>query len=176
MLKKVLFAVGGLIVLLLALILTRPDHFTMTRTGVINAPAEKIYPFLTQFKLGEQWSPFDTPEMKLKKTFSGEDGTVGAKMTFESDEQGTGELTILKLVPNQAADINLHMIKPFDAENLIQYSLQPEGTGTKFTWTMSGKMNFLAKAFSLFMDCEKMLGPEFEKGIASLKRVVEAQK
>lgn len=176
MLKKTVIAVTGVMALLLVIVQTRPDHFSITRSGVINASAEKIYPFITQFKLGEQWSPFDTPEMKLKKTFSGEDGTVGAKMTFEGDEQGAGELTILKLVPNQSAEINLHMIKPFDAENLIEYSLQPEGAATKFTWTMSGKMNFLAKAFSLFMDCEKMIGPEFEKGIASLKRVVEAQK
>jgi hypothetical protein len=176
MLKKILIGAAGVVVLLLVVIQTRPNEFKMTRSGVIEAPADKIYPFLTQFKLGEQWSPFDTPEMKLKKTFAGEDGTVGAKMTFEGDKEGAGELTILRLVPNQAADIRLHMTKPFDAENLIEYSLQPEGTGTKFTWTMSGKMNFLAKAFSLFMDCEKMLGPEFEKGIASLKRVVEAQK
>lgn len=176
MLKKILIAVTGVIALLLVIIQTRPDYFSITRSGVIEAPPEKVYPYISQFKLCAEWSPFDTPEMKMKKSFTGDDGTEGAKMAFESDTQGSGELTILKLIPNQKADFNLHMVKPFEAENLIEYSLAPEGVGTKFTWTMSGKMNFLAKAFSLFMDCEKMMGPEFEKGIASLKRLVEAQK
>ena len=177
MLKKVLISLAVFIVTFGVLVSSRPDTFTVSRSGVILAPPGKIYPYLSNFKLGEQWSPFDSPDMKLKKTFSGNDGEVGSSMKFEGDmSTGSGELTFLKLVPNELVYINLHMTSPMDAQNLVEYSLLPESGGTKFTWTMSGKNNFIAKMFSLFMDCEKMIGPEFEKGIANLKRVAEAQK
>ena len=98
-------------------------------------------------------------------------------MEFEGNsDAGSGKLELLSLVPNQTVDIKLTMTKPFHAENLIQYSLTPEAQGTKFTWAMSGDGGFLGKLMTVVIDCEKMIGDQFNQGIANLKTVVESNK
>ena len=97
-------------------------------------------------------------------------------MEFEGNsDAGSGKLEMLSIAPNQLVDIKLTMTKPIFAENLIQYKLTPEGQGTRFTWSMSGDGGFMTKLMTVFIDCEKMVGDQFNAGIANLKTIVEAQ-
>lgn len=111
----------------------------------------------------------------MKKTFHGIDGTVGAKMDFEGNsEAGSDSLELLKVMPNHFVDIKLIMSEPMRAENFITYKLIPEAGRTRFVWTMAGDGGFIGKLMSVLIDCDAMIGGQFEKGIANLKRVVEA--
>ncbi len=174
---KILLSIAAVLVLFLGYVSTRNGEFHYEHSGVINAPADKIYPYLSNFKLGSQWNPFARKDPNMKSVFKGEDGKVGSVMEFEGNsEAGAGSLEMLKMVPNELVEIKLLMLKPFKAENLIRYRLAPEGTGTKFTWEMSGNGGFMGKLIGVFINCEKMLEPDFTKGIADLKTTVESQK
>jgi uncharacterized protein YndB with AHSA1/START domain len=173
----VIVVIGVLLVAFLAFAATRPGEFRYERSGIIEASAEKIFPYLQDFKLAARWNPYDKIDPAMKKTYSGTDGQPGSTMEFEGNrEVGSGKLEILKVVPNESVDIKLTMVKPFYAENLVQYRLEPQEDATRFVWTMSGKNPFLIKAIGVFIDCEKMLGDQFVAGIANLKAEAEAKK
>jgi uncharacterized protein YndB with AHSA1/START domain len=174
--KKIGLSLLVLVIAFLGYVSTRDGNFRYERSDVINAPAEKIYPYLSSFKLGGAWSPFEQVDPNMKKTYSGDSGQVGSTMEFEGNsEAGSGKLEMLKLVPNELVEIKLTMLKPFHAENFIRYTLTPEASGTRFSWEMSGDGGFMGKLISTFVDCEKMIGDQFSKGISNLKAVVEAQ-
>ena len=174
--KKIGLAFLVVLVLFLGYVSTRQGTFYYERSGLINAPAEKIFPYLSNFKMGSQWSPYEKIDPNMKKTFTGNDGEVGSVMEFEGNsDAGSGKLEMLSIAPNQLVDIKLTMTKPIFAENLIQYKLTPEGQGTRFTWSMSGDGGFMTKLMTVFIDCEKMVGDQFNAGIANLKTIVEAQ-
>ncbi|MFM6928832.1 MAG: SRPBCC family protein [Bdellovibrio sp.] len=167
----------GLIIAFVIFVASRDGKFRYERSGVINASADKIFPFLVSFKLGSEWSPFEKVDPKMKKTYSGTDGAVGSTMEFEGNrDAGSGKLELLAMVPNKSVDIRLTMIKPIQGDNLVQYKLTPEGNGTLFTWTMSGNGGFMGKLMVVLIDCDKMIGDQFVAGIANLKTIVEAQK
>lgn len=178
MLLKIFIALVVLISAFLIYVATRPSFFRYERSGVINATPEEIFPYISQLKLGHEWSPYEKTDPNMKKNITGVDGEAGAAMDFEGNkEAGSGRLEILKVVPNQAVDIKLIMIKPFHAENLVQYSLSADPSGgTRFTWVMSGDGGFLGKLISVLIDCEKMIGGQFEEGIANLKTLIEGKK
>lgn len=165
------------LVLFLGFVSTREGKFRYERSGIINAPADKIFPYLSQFSKGGLWSPYEKRDPNMKKTFAGEDGKVGSIMEFDGNSDvGAGKLEMLAVVPNERVEIKLTMTKPFTAENLIEYKLTSEGSGTRFAWIMSGDGGFLGKLIATIIDCEKMVAGDFTLGIENLKQVVEAQK
>ncbi len=171
---KVALAIAVILAVFLGFVATRKGHFHYERSGVIAAPAERIFPYLSDFHRGQLWNPFAQKDPAMKITYSGPESGVGAMMEFDGNrEAGTGKLEILSLVPNRSVDIRLTMIKPFAAVNQVHYELAPEGTGTRFTWSMEGDNGFMGKLVSVFVDCDKMIGGEFDKGIALLKAVAE---
>lgn len=172
--------VGGFVVALgifLGYVSTRDGHFNYERSGIINAPADKIFPYISDLKKGGLWSPYEKIDPSMKKTFSGPDGQAGMVMEFEGNsEAGTGKLELLKVVPNDYVEIKLTLTKPFYGENLIVYTLGRGVEGnTKFTWTMSGDGGFISKLVTLLIDCDKMVGAQFEQGISNLKNLVESR-
>lgn len=173
----ILKLVGGLVVLIvlfLAYVSTRTGVFRYERSGLIQAPPERIYPYISDLRKGGLWSPYEKRDPTLTRTFSGPEGAVGSKMDFDSSQgAGAGTIEILKLTPNQGAEMRLMMRKPIQADNLVEYRLTPEGSGTRFTWIMSGDGGFFTKLLSVFIDCEKMVASDFEVGIANLKQIVE---
>jgi hypothetical protein len=176
MLLKVVSGIAVVVALFLGYVSTRPSHFRWERSGDINAPPEKIYPYLTQFKLGSQWSPYEKDDPNMKKSYSGADGTVGSAMDFESKTSGAGRLEILEMLPNQSVKIRLLMTKPMAADHLVEYQLSSNGASTHFTWVFSGEFGFLGKLVSVFIDCEKMTTDQIDKGINNLKTLIESQK
>lgn len=173
--RKVGIGLVGLLALFLGYVASRPAHFEYQRSGFINASAEAIYPYLNNFKLGSAWSPFEHKDPKMKKTYAGPETGVGSKMVFQGNSDvGAGELEILKELPNQMVELSLQMTEPMNGKNMIQYTLTPDGTGTRFTWKMWGEGNFVSKLMGVLIDCDQMIGGEFEKGIANLKVLIES--
>jgi hypothetical protein len=171
----VLKVIAGLIiaiVLFLGYVSTRNGHFKYERSGVINAKPEAIYPYVSQFKLGQQWSPYEK-DPDTKRTFGGPEGQAHSFEEFESKQMGSGRIEIIQVIPNQQVDLRLQMFKPFPADNRVTYRLAPDGEGTRFIWSMEGDGGFMGKLMATLIDCENMIGGQFDEGIANLKRVVE---
>jgi len=176
MAKKILIGLVVILVLFFGYVSTRPASFHYERSGVIKATPEQIFPYLSQFKLGSEWSPFEKKDPNMKKVYPATDGP-GAVFEFDGNKEvGSGKIEMMKITPNEFVQMKLTMTKPFPAENIIEYKLTPVQDGTKFTWSMSGDNGFLGKLISVFINCEKMIGNEFEAGISNLKSIVEAKK
>lgn len=168
----------GLVLALIAFVIyvaTRPNSFRYERSGFISAPPEKIYPYISQLRRGNLWSPYAQRDPAMKSTYSDVDAEVGSRMEFEGKDSGSGVIEILKLETNRFVQYKLGMLKPFKADNIVEYTLTPEQEGTRFTWTMSGEAGFLSKLISVIIDCDKMIGGDFEVGIANLKKIVELE-
>ncbi len=177
MAKKIALGILVIIIAFLGFVSTRESQFKYERSGLINAPAEKIFPYISNLKMGGMWSPYEKKDLNMRKTFTGPGDQVGSILEFEGNKEvGSGKLELLKVVPGQLVEMKLTMTKPFHAENIIQYQLSSENGGTRFSWSMSGNGGFMGKLISLFIDCEKMVAADFVQGIANLKSVVEAQK
>lgn len=175
MIIKIVIGLVVALVVFLGYVSTREGKFHYERSGVINASAEKIYPYISQLKLGSQWSPYEKG-IEMPKTFGGVEGEVGSWMEFGPSPSGSGRLEILEVVPQQKVKLSLHMTAPFEASNLVTYMLTPEGDGTRFTWAMDGDGGFMAKLMTTLIDSEKMVVGQFSAGIENLRSLIESQK
>ena len=178
MLINFLTVIGALLVLFLAYVaVAKSGKFNYERSGVINAKPDVIYPYISKFTLGGEWSPYEKIDPNMKKYLGGIDGEVGSTMAFEGNgKAGSGKLELLSKIPNQEVQIRLIMTKPFKADNLVIYRLSPEAEGTRFTWSMSGDGGFMTKIMVTLIDCEKMIGDQFNEGIQNLKTLIESKK
>lgn len=153
---------------------TKPDDFKVERSNTIKASSEKIFPLINDFNNWPQWSPWEKLDPNMKQTLKGAPKGVGAISEWEGNSDvGAGKIEIIKSTPSSQISMKLDMIKPFQASNDVEFTLATEKDMTKVTWSMSGKNNFIAKVISIFMNCEKMVGDQFEKGLESLKEVAE---
>lgn len=176
MAKKILISLFIIILGFIAYVASRPNHFRYERSGLIHASPEKIFPYLRNFKLGNEWVPFNKIDPNVKQTFTGPAEGVGAGMVFVGNSQvGEGKIEILSEVPNSVVQMKLEMFKPMKGVNTVEYTLTPDTDGTKFTWAMWGDQPFLGKLVGVFIDCEKMVGDQFEKGIQNLTTLVETK-
>jgi uncharacterized protein YndB with AHSA1/START domain len=167
-------AVGVVIVALLVYATTKPDSFRVQRTKEINAPAERIFPLIANLKSMNTWNPFVEPDPAIKIAYSGPDSGKGAAHTWSGNSKvGEGRIEITETAPPSRVAMQLVMVKPMKADNAVEFTLAPNGRGTNVTWAMSGKQPLLGKLMSLFIDCDRMVGSQFEKGLASLKAIAE---
>ena len=176
--KKIVLGIVGVLVVVVAAVLglatTKPDSFSVERQIVIAAPPAAIFANLDDFHRWAAWSPWEKLEPTMKKTFSGAANGPGAVYEWEGKEVGHGRMTITDSTPNQKLDIKLEFIKPFEATDATVFELTPASAATKVRWNMSGSQNFMAKVMAVFMDMDKMIGKDFEAGLADLKRISES--
>jgi hypothetical protein len=166
-----LVGVAGLV----AYAATRPDTFRIERSTLINAPADTVHAILTDLRRGREWSPFERKDPNLKRSFSGPETGVGSALEWEGDMNvGAGKLSIAQATPSKIT-LNLDMRKPMEGHNIVEYALATQGDATHLTWSMHGKMNLIAKVMCIFINLEKDLGSEFEKGLRDLKALAERQ-
>jgi uncharacterized protein YndB with AHSA1/START domain len=151
-----------------------PDTFTIQRSRVIDAPAERLYALIEDFHAWASWSPWEKLDPQMKKTFSGPDKGVGAGYAWEGNKKaGLGSMRIVEAQPPARLGVDLHFIKPFPAKNRIDFVLTPVAGGVEVTWTMTGESTLMLKVMGLFMSMDKMVGKDFEEGLANLQRVAE---
>lgn len=174
MVRKVLAVSGVVIALSVAFVASRPSAFAVERSASVNAPPAAVYGLLQDFHSWEGWSPWAKLDPTMKTTYGGPETGVGATYAWDgNDEVGAGKMTIADTKPNEAVGITLDFLRPFATTNRTDFLLSPDGAGTKITWRMTGNHNFVGKAFCLFMDMDKMVGKDFEKGLAQLKPLAE---
>ena len=174
MVRKILIGVAAVIVLLLLVILTRPSTFHVERSITIAAPPENAFAQVNDFRAWPAWSPWEKLDPQMKRSHEGSPAGVGAKYAWVGNDQvGEGRMTIEKSEKPSIVGIKLEFLKPFEATNSTTFTFAPTPQGSKVTWAMDGENGFVAKAMSLFMDMDKMIGADFEKGLASMKGIAE---
>jgi hypothetical protein len=174
---KVLKALGILIVLgvlvIVGIAFTKPDSFEVRRQADIHAPPEKIIAALTDFHTWASWSPWQKLDPGMKTFFTGPERGVGAQYAWEGNSKaGSGRMEITEVTP-QKVTIKLDFLKPFEAHSFVDFLLEPMGESTQVTWVMRGQNVFMSKVMQVFMSMDKAIGPDFERGLASLKAVAE---
>ncbi|HYI92049.1 MAG TPA: SRPBCC family protein [Bryobacteraceae bacterium] len=174
MVKKILLALIAILALLAVVIAMRPAHFRIVRSTTVAAPMSTVFPLINDFHRWNTWSPWAKLDPTMKKSIEGPSAGVGSIYTWSgNNDVGEGRMTILESDPDQRVRIRLEFIKPFAATNLTELTLRPEGSGTLVNWEMTGENNFMSKAFDLFMNMDKTVGADFEKGLAQLRTVAE---
>ena len=159
---------------LLAYAATKPDTFRVQRSTGINAPAERIFPLIANLKSMNRWNPFVEPDPAIKIAYSGPDSGKGAAHTWSGNSKvGEGRIEITDAAPSSRVTMRLDMLKPMKASNLVEFTLHPTGDSTAVSWAMSGRQPFMAKLMTVFIDCDKMVGSQFEKGLGKLKAIAE---
>jgi len=174
MLKTLAIGVAALIAAVLLFASTRPDSIRVQRETSIKAPPEKIFPFIADFHRWVAWSPYEKKDPALKRTYGGAAQGQGAVYAWEGNHEiGQGRMEITKVSSPSKIAIQLDFVKPFEARNVVEFTLQPQGDATHVTWVMQGESAYVAKLMGLFFDMDKMIGQDFEAGLASLKTVAE---
>ncbi len=174
MLKIVLIAFLVIAVALVAVVAMQPSDFRVSRTATIAAPAEAVFAQVNDFHHWEAWSPWAKLDPAAKNAYEGAASGPGAVFKWSgNNEVGEGSTTITDSRPYELIRIKLDFLRPFQGTNTVEFSFKPDGDRTAVTWSMFGTNNFIAKAVGLFMDCEKMVGGQYEQGLANLKSVLE---
>ncbi len=174
MLKIVLLVVVVLIVGVLVVAAMRPNEFSLQRSVSIQAPPGKIYPFISDLGLWPTWSPWEHIDPTMKRTLSGASSGVGAIYAWEgSGKAGTGRMEIIEALEPSKIVLKLDFLKPFEAHNFADFTLAPRGDTTDVTWVMRGPSPFISKLMGVFVSIDKMVGKDFEAGLANLKAAAE---
>jgi len=176
---KILVGVALLVVLVVAVVAIlaalQPSEFRVTRSATIAAPAATVFAQVNDLHNWEAWSPWAKLDPAVKNTFEGTPAGTGAVFAWSGNSKvGEGRMTIVESRPSELVRIKLEFMRPFAATNTAEFSFKPDGGQTVVTWSMYGHNNFVGRAIFLFVNMDKTLGGEFEKGLASMRSVAEA--
>ncbi|MFN0197661.1 MAG: SRPBCC family protein [Planctomycetaceae bacterium] len=174
MLIPILIILGAILILFIVIVAMQPAAFRIERSTTIAAPPAVVFPFVNDFHNWIAWSPWEKIDSTMTKTFDGPASGTGAKYSWSGNKKvGEGRMTILESRANEIIRIKLEFLKPFVATNTAEFTFVPEGTQTRIVWAMTGQNNFMMKGFNLLMNMDKLVGGDFEKGLASMKAAVE---
>jgi uncharacterized protein YndB with AHSA1/START domain len=173
MIKIVLGIVALAIAAVLIVAATKPDSFSLQRSTQITAPPERVFGLINDVKAFNTWNPFARKDPTIKLGYDGAASGVGAAYSWDSEKLGSGRMEIVESVPASRVAMKLAFTKPMTTTNRVEFALQPQGAQTQVTWTMTGPMPYLSKLMTTFVSMEKMVGPDFEAGLANLKSVAE---
>ena len=174
MLKIIAIVVILLLVALLGFAATKPDMFRVQRATSIKAPPEKIYALLSDLRGWGAWSPYEKRDPDMKRIHSGAASGKGAVYEWDGNRHvGKGRMEITEVSPPSKITIKLDFMKPFEAHNTAEFTMEPKGDATSVTWAMYGRMPFVSKVISVFIDMDTMIGKDFETGLGNLKTVAE---
>lgn len=174
MLKKIalIFAVAIAVIFIFAA--TKPDNFVVQRSLTIQAAPDKIYPLIADFHRWVLWSPYEKLDPTLQRTYGGMAAGKGASYQWSGNKQaGKGSMEIIAASEPTDIVIQLDFTEPFAAHNTAEFTLAPNGENTTVTWTMRGLSPFISKIMQVFFNMDKMIGPDFEAGLANLKVIAE---
>jgi Polyketide cyclase / dehydrase and lipid transport len=175
---EVIVIIAVVIALAIAAILifaaTKPDTFSVQRSATMNAPAEKIFAILNDFQLWRGWSPWENKDPEMKRTYEGSERDKGAVYAWDGNKNvGSGRMEILEATKPSRVLIKLDFFKPFEGHNTAEFTMSPQGNATNVDWVMRGPAPFMFKVMEVFISCDKMIGKDFETGLANLKALVE---
>lgn len=175
MFLAILLIIVALVVIVVGVAARKPDTFRTVRSAVIAAEPARIYPHVDDFHRWAAWSPWEKLDPDLRRTFTGPVKGVGAMYAWEGNSKvGQGKMTILEADEPSRLLIQLDFFKPFEAHNLAEFRFEPRPGGTEVTWTMSGANTFATKLMRTLVDMDKLVGKDFEAGLANLKQLAES--
>ena len=167
-----ILAVAIAAVLILAM--RKPSTLRVTRATSIRAPAERIFPLISDFHQWVTWSPYEQKDPAMKRSYSGAERGQGAVYAWDGNNNvGSGRMEILDAAAPSKIVIKLDFIKPFEGHNTAEFTMLPQGDVTNLTWTMHGPAVFMTKVMQLFINLDNMIGKDFEAGLANLKTITE---
>ena len=152
----------------------KPDTLRVQRATSIHAAPEKIFPLIEDFHRWQSWSPYETRDPDMQRSFSGAERGKGAVYAWNGNKNvGSGRMEILDAPAPDKVVIKLDFLKPFEAHNTAEFTLLPQGDTTNVTWLMHGPAPLMSKVMQVFMNMDNMIGKDFAVGLANLKRVTE---
>jgi hypothetical protein len=171
----IVIASAVILAVLLAFVASRPAKFRIERSAQVHAPSHTVFALLNDFHEWSKWSPWEKLDRNMKKMFSGASAGPGAEYAWVGNSKaGEGNMTILSSTANETVSIQLRFLKPFPATNVSTFKLSPASSGTTVHWIVEGENGFAGKAFSLIVNMDKMLGKDFEEGLANLNTAAQA--
>jgi hypothetical protein len=178
MLRLVLIALLVLVAALLGYAATKPDTFTVQRSITVQAPPSRVYPLVADFHRWRDWSPYEKLDPAMKRGYSGPGSGVGAAYAWDgAGPVGAGRMEIAETVPDSKISIRLDFSRPFESHCMAEFMLVPMqgdgGSATQVTWTMRGPDPYIGRLMSLFFNRDRMIGSDFELGLANLKALAE---
>lgn len=174
MLKTLAGIVAALFVGLLIYAATLPDTFRIERSATIEASPATVHTYINDFHRWTAWSPWEKKDPAMQRTHSGAPAGKGAVYAWDGNSDvGQGRMEIVESNEPSSVRIQLDFLKPFEAHNTAEFTLAPAGNGTQVTWAMHGPAPYLSKLMQVFVSMDRMVGPDFEAGLANLKRVAE---
>ena len=173
MLKIAAAALSAIIAVILVLAAMKPDTFRVERSATINAPPEKIFAVLNDFREWPAWSPWEKKDPAMKRTLTGPTSGKGAAYAWQGNKDVGGSMEIVDSAPPSRLTIKLDFVKPFEGHNVVDFTLQPTGGATRVNWAMHGPAPFMSKVMQVFMNMDRMVGNDFEAGLSNLKALAE---
>jgi uncharacterized protein YndB with AHSA1/START domain len=174
MLVLILLAIAVVLAIIVGIAATRPDTFEVTRTEAMHAPPEAVYPLVVDFRQWGRWSPWEQLDPDMERRHSGAPAGVGAVYEWSGNKKaGEGRMEITEAEAPHRVVIALDFIKPFAASNVTAFQIERDGAGSVVTWSMHGPNSFAGKLFSVFVNMEKMIGRDYERGLAALRLAAE---
>ena len=173
MLKATLLVIATVVAALLAYAAFKPDSFRLSRSVVIAAPPERVFPLINDLRRFNEWNPFAKMDPAGVMTYDASSAGVGGAYSWQGEKTGEGRMQITESVPGQRVTARLDFRKPFEAHNVVDFSVQAAGGGTTVTWAMHGPMPYLNRLMTIFFDMDKTVGKDFEAGLANLKALAE---
>ena len=175
-LKRLLIGLALLAAAFATVVAFQRDDYRLTRQTVIAAPAAAIFPHVNDLRQWDDWSPWAKLDPNARISFEGPPAGSGAMFHWSgNDKVGAGTMTITESKPNERVRTRTDFMRPFEGTSDSEFIFSETGDRTNVIWTMTGTHNFIGKAICLVMPMEKMVGPDFEKGLAQLKRLAEAR-
>lgn len=172
MIKIILLGLAAVIVLVLIAAAMQPATFRVERSATIAATPQALFEQVNDHRKFQAWNPWAKMDPAATNTYSGPPSGVGSACSWVGEKVGEGTATIIESKPGELVRQRMDWKKPMEGTSTVDFTFKPEGDKTLITWAMYGENNFMGKLFSLFMSCEKMCGPEFEKGLADLEKIV----
>lgn len=174
MIKKTAAVFAVVILGILGFAALRPNSFRVARTISVKAPPEKIFPLLNDLRAQTTWSPWEKKDAGMKRVFSGTASGKGSIYEWDGNKDvGHGRMEITEVLPLAKVVMKLDFISPMEAHNMAEFNLEPQAGGTDVTWSIYGPMPYVSKVMTLFCSMDKMIGKEFEAGLADLKALAE---
>lgn len=174
MLKIIGIIAAVLIAGVLVLAAMKPDTFRVERSASIKAPPEKVFPLINDFKQWGAWSPWEKKDPAMKRTLGPATSGKGARYAWDGNKDvGQGSMEIVESLPPRKVALRLDFVKPFEAHNTVEFRLEREGGATNVQWAMQGPTPYFAKIIHLFVDMDRMVGSDFEAGLAAMKAAAE---
>lgn len=175
MIKKILLGLVAVIALILVVAAFQPGDFQVQRSLAIAAPAQALFEQVNDHRKFLLWNPWQKLDPNVKNTFAGPATGVGAVCSWQGNrEVGAGSSTIIESKPGELVRIRMDWKEPMEGVGLMDFTFKPEGGATLVTWQLRGTNNYVGKIMCLFMNMDKMLGGQFEQGLANLKALAEA--